>query len=411
MSRDSGVRVSVGVLPMNAQNAHLIRPRLRCVGAAIVIGLIAALVVNSLPVFLTVLAQARGLSESQSGLIAFAEMGGIAVGTTFCALTPRLLQRLTWRWVAAIGLLTLCVANVLAVFVTLLPALLIILATAGIGSGVAMAVTYAVLAQGDSARDLAIFNVAQLASGWLAIPLLDPIATQFGVGRLFGIMATLAFVAVALCAALPRGADTGPTMSPAHQKVSKAGWLAIASVLLYFSGAGAIYAYLAFMGVAWGGQPKAVEAGLSIIMFAAMMGGVTVAIIGSRFGGRLPMYAAYLVLLISILLLALLQPVDEFVLLGCVFGFAWNVVTPYQFEAVTFIDDSSSAAMLVNAGTLGGLAIGPAIAGFLATPDYQRVNVLAFGSCTLSLLLLVVVLRMRGNRTLMESHIAEEHHA
>jgi hypothetical protein len=85
--------------------------------------------------------------------------------------------------------------------------------------------------------------------------------------------------------------------------------------------------------------------------------------------------------------------VQHFVLLGCLFGFSWNIVTPFQFEAVTVVDNSSSAAMLVNGATLGGLAVGPAIAGFLATPDYLTVNSLAFVAVLASFILLIGVLR------------------
>jgi MFS family permease len=130
-------------------------------------------------------------------------------------------------------------------------------------------------------------------------------------------------------------------------------------------------------------------------MFAAMMGGVFVAIIGSRFGLRWPLCIGFAALLLSIALLATVQPVKLFLLLGCVFGFAWNIVTPFQFEAVTVVDSSNSAAMLVNAGTLGGFAVGPAIAGFMATPDYLRVNLLALIACVLSLALLLFLLRER----------------
>jgi MFS family permease len=357
--------------------------------AALIIGLVAALVVNTLPVFLSVLARVRGLDESQSGLIAFADMGGIACGTMLCALCPATTSRIGLRVVALLGLGIFAAANVVAGSFYGFHWLLAAIAAAGVGSGIVMAVTYAVLAQGDDgARDLAVFNVVQLASGWLGIPLLGPIADQHGAGRLFAIMATVAVAVTPLCFALP--GKVGAAIVPTDAAV---GWLSIVSVLLYFAGAGAIYAYLAFMGVAWGGSAQAVESSLSTIMFAAMMGGVVVAVIGSRFGFRKPLIAGYAILLVSILMLAILQPVERFSLLGCVFGFAWNVVTPFQFEAVTVIDRSSSAAMLVNAGTLGGLAIGPAVAGFLATPDYLRVNLLALAACVSSLTILLLVLR------------------
>ena len=364
--------------------------------AAILIGVVAALVVNSLPVFLTVLARARGLNESQSGLIAFADMGGIAIGTTFCALSPRVVGYLTWRWVTAFGLLLLCAANILSIVVPGIPTLLVARTLAGCGSGLAMAVTYAVLAQGDGARELAIFNVAQIGVGSLAMLLLGPIADRYGAGGLFGVIATLALCALVLCIAIPRGKrGSAPSAGAPHERVTRNGWLAIASVFLYFAGAGAIYGYLSFMGIAWGGTASDVESSLSAVMFASMMGGVVVSVVGSRFGLTRPMYVGSVVLLASIVLLATVQPVHQFVLLGGVFGFAWNIVTPYQFEAVTLIDESSSAAMLVNAATLGGLAVGPAVAGFLATPTYFRVNMLALGMCVVSLSLLGFVLRLR----------------
>ena len=61
----------------------------------------------------------------------------------------------------------------------------------------------------------------------------------------------------------------------------------------------------------------------------------------------------------------------------------------YQFEAVTEIDTTSSAAMLVSAGTLGGMAMGPAIAGYLVTADYMLVNLLGLAAFACSLLLML----------------------
>jgi DHA1 family inner membrane transport protein len=362
--------------------------------AAISVGVVAALVVNSLPVFLTVLARARGLNESESGLVALADMGGIAVGTTVCAMLPSLVQQVTWRGAAAIGLLMLCIANVASANAGRFPDLLADRLVAGCGSGIVMAITYAVLAQGDGARDLAIFNAVQLGGGAIGIPLLEPIASRYGAGGLFGLIAILGGLSVLLCYPLPRGrGDPGADATAGEARPSGAGWLAISSVLLYFAGAGAIYAYLSFMGVAWGGKAADVEFGLSLVLFAAMLGGVAVSIIGSRFGIRRSLYVGFSAFLLTIACLALVKPVQHFVLLGCLFGFSWNIVTPFQFEAVTVVDDSSSAAMLVNAATLGGLAVGPAIAGFLATPDYLRVNSLAFVAVLTSFILLIGVLR------------------
>jgi MFS transporter, DHA1 family, inner membrane transport protein len=385
--RNDRLRVDVTPLPGR---------RVVPVVAAIMIGVIAALVVNTLPVFLSVLARTLHLSDSQSGLVAFADMGGIALGTTYCALSRLTTERLTWRWAAVLGLLILGTANLLSGLIPGFSLLLLARACAGFGSGIAMAISYAILAQGDGARDLAIFNVAQLAAGWLGIPLLGPIADRYGAGALFVVIAVLALGAVLLCSLLPTrpgGNSPSPAVQVQHAKISVRGWIAIAGVFLYFGGAGATFANLAFMGIAWGGVPREVETNISIMMFWGVLGGVLVAVIGSRFGLRRPLYVSFAVFLLSIAALTVLRPVAQFLLIGCVFGFSWNILTPYQFEAVTVIDRSSSAAMMVNAATLGGFAVGPALAGFLASPDYMAVNILAISACAVSLTLLSLVLR------------------
>lgn len=368
---------------------------------AIVVGSICALVVNTLPVFLTVLARTRGLTESQSGLAAFAEMGGIAAGTIGCALLPGVVERLNWRGTAALGLALMVAANVLAITVDVFVPFLAVRLLAGLGAGVAMAIVYAALAEGDGARSLAIFNVAQLGAGWLGIPFLSPIADRYGIGGLFGVIAVLDMVAMVLTLGLPRmslrEAEAEAHHTHATERISGPGWLSILSVFLYFSGAGAVFAYLAYMGTAWGGAQADVESAVSKILFAGMTGGAFVAVIGSRFGVMKPLVTGFVALLVAMALLLVVKPVAAFLAIGALFAFAWNVVTPFQFEAVTTVDGSSSAAMLVNAGTLGGMAVGPAIAGYAATADFALDNALGLGACGVSLVLILTAVRRHGH--------------
>ncbi len=131
-------------------------------------------------------------------------------------------------------------------------------------------------------------------------------------------------------------------------------------------------------------------------MLAAILTGVLVTLIGSRFGFRRPLYAGYAVLLGSVLLFMAGQPVERFAWVACLFGVAWNLIAPYQFEAVIRVDSSTSAAMLVNAGTFGGLAVGPAIASYLVTPTYVQVNGFAIICIAVSLALAILSLKARG---------------
>ena len=74
-------------------------------------------------------------------------------------------------------------------------------------------------------------------------------------------------------------------------------------------------------------------------------------------------------------------------------GVVSGIVMPFQFAAVTQADRSDSAAMLVNASTLGGVAIGPAIAGNFVTSDYGVIIAGSFGALVLALALLLLALR------------------
>jgi|GEM_PF-6613204 len=373
------------------------------ISAAILLGALCALVVNTLPVFLTVLGRTLSLNEVQVGYVALADMGGIAAGTVLCAMLPGLLVRLGWRTVAIAGIAVLIAGNVLASQAQGYAALIAARAVAGSGAGVAMAIVYAVLASGtNDARNLALFNVAQLGSGAIGVQFLGTIAGEWGASGLFLLIAAMSVGGLVLCLALPR-APVGQT-DPAHAAsangtISGPGWLAILSALLYFAGAGAIFGFLAYMGIAWGGSAPDVESGLSMVLVAGMAGGLVSAFIGSRYHFARPLVAGYVVLLVAIILLMTIKPVAGFVLLASLFGFGWNILTPFQFAAVTHADSSTSAAMLVNACTLGGIAIGPAIAGNFVTPDFAQVNLGSLIACALSLGLLALALKWHGARS------------
>ena len=375
---------------------------LLAIGAAIMLGALCALVVNTLPVFLTVLGRTLSLNEVQVGYVALADMGGIAAGTILCAMLPSVLERQGWRSVAIAGILVLILGNVLASLAQTYSALIAARAVAGTGGGIAMAIVYAVLASGtNDARNLALFNVAQLGSGAIGVQFLGAIAGEWGAGGLFGLIAAISFGGLLLCFALPRTAvgELLDAASPSETRgISGPGWLAILSALLYFAGAGAIFGFLAYMGIAWGGRAPDVESGLSMVLVAGMAGGLVSAFVGSRWHFAVPLIAGYVILLVAILLLMMFKPVAGFVLLASLFGFGWNILTPFQFAAVTHADSSSSAAMLVNACTLGGIAIGPAIAGNFVTSDFEMVNLGSLVACALSLVLLALALKWHNER-------------
>jgi predicted MFS family arabinose efflux permease len=362
--------------------------------AIIAVGVLCALLANTLPVYLEVLAKLRAFTDSQTGLVAMADMGSYTAGIIGCAALQSRTAKLNWRQTALVGLLLLILGNVISIGTTGFLPFLLIRVLAGIGAGIATAIVYAVLAEGDAARHMAFLSVAMLMSGSVSVPYFAPLVAQYGASGLFGLLALLGVIAAFLTPLIPTGsAHHQPSELPAQTpspRITPQGWLALLSVLLHWTGIGAIFAFISSMGTAWGGTPETVDLSVAKMLFAGMLGVSIVAVVGSRFGSLRSLIISYVGLLSAIAIFLLVKPVAAFLIVTASFGFIYNLMIPYQFEVVTKIDDSSGVAMLMSAAMLGGIAIGPAIAGYLVTADYQIVNLFSLFGCTAGLGLLLV---------------------
>jgi predicted MFS family arabinose efflux permease len=368
--------------------------------SAVAIGTLATLAVNVMPVLLVVVARGRGLTESQAGLTAMADNGGYAASVVGLALLPALIRKTGWRWMAALGLALLVAANVASIAAQALGPYLVTRTLAGAGAGIAMSIGYAVFAESaDSARTLAIFNVVGLGVPALGIPYVSLISERYGLGVLFGVIAGAAALALLLVPLLPRISlrqdEAESHAQTASERISRAGWLAIVSSFLFAVSLMAVYAYVEYMGTAWGNPQVVVERGLSATMFASVAAALLVSSIGSRFGYVKPLVLGFAGIGAAIAMFLALKPLAAFLAVCSLFGFSAQFIIPYQFEAVTRIDQSSSAAIMVNAALMGGMAVGPAVAGYLVTPDYRAVNGVALIIMAVSLALMLLSLRKK----------------
>ncbi len=384
---------------MNVHATATAQPSTIQIIAAIGVGTVASMAANMVPALIATVAQLRGLSESQAGLTAMADNGGYAVGMVGCALLPALVQRLGWRKTTASGLALLIIANLASVVAVSLAPYLIARALAGIGAGIAMSIGFAVFGESkDSARAMASFNVVGLGVPAVGIPYVSVVASQYGLGKLFGIFAGLGALGLLLVPLLPRMSLREAVVEEAHaghvsERITAVGWLAISSALFYSIAMMGVYAYLEFMGSSWGNTQETVEHGVSSTMYASMAAALLASVIGSHFGFLKPLLAGFAGLCVAIAMFLVLKPVAAFLAVCVLFGFSTQLIVPYQFEAVTRVDPSSSAAMMVNAVLMGGLAAGPAIAGYFVTPDYRVVNGMALGGMALSVALMLLALR------------------
>jgi predicted MFS family arabinose efflux permease len=246
---------------------------------------------------------------------------------------------------------------------------------------------------------MGLANAAQSGIGAMAIPFFTPMTQHFGGNAPFWVMACLGAFAIALGFVLPkmsaREAEAETHAAHADESITPAGWMAVASVFVFFLGAGGIFAYLSFMGTAWGNGEAEVEGALSATLYAAMTAALLVSVLGSRFGFIKPLMGGFGVILAATLLLALTKPHANFGLITTLYGFSMAFIMPYHFEAVTKVDSSSRAAMLVSAATLGGYAIGPTLASYLVTANFELLNLAGFGAFVLALLMVFLAMKLR----------------
>ena len=346
--------------------------------ACVLIGSIGMAIPNAIPAYLAALGLVRHFSEAQAGLIGLADIGGITLGSFGCAVLPGLVKQLNWRRTILLGMLLALIANSFSAFAPSLQSLLALRLIAGLGCGMAMAVVYAVMAEGDAARNLGVFTVAQLGAGWLAVMAMGEVSAAFGAYGLFGLITAGVLVAIAVTSFVPT-ATTRRSLAltsgkPSVGRVSALGWAGIGSVVLFYCGVVAVYSYFVYMGAAWGVPQAVADSSAAYVLFAGMFGGGAAAIIGSRFGFVKPMVIGFAGLLATTAAFFILTPVQGFIPLAMLFGFCFSYVLNYQFEAVVTVDPTSSTAMFVNVAALVGFSVGPAIGGALATADFRLVN-------------------------------------
>jgi predicted MFS family arabinose efflux permease len=114
---------------------------------------------------------------------------------------------------------------------------------------------------------------------------------------------------------------------------SSGGRAALGSVLLFFTGAGALYAYLERVGAGAGLSSVTVSSSIAASNIAGWSGSLMASIV-ARAVGRRRGAAVGGALALSAMLAFCTTPLSAVVFLvaSCTFMFAWNVFFPFQFD-------------------------------------------------------------------------------
>ena len=368
--------------------------------AALLLSCVGVFAIMAGPIMTEVLVGALGLPADAAGQIFAVE----ALGTALAPLAATLwMGRVRWRTAAIFALLVVVAGNVVSSYQTTAGALTALRFAVGfLGQGTAFTLAIGIIsssAQKD--RNFAFLIAAQVALGVLCFLLL-PMPKDGGIGGVLLPLAALALLTLATVGWIPQPA----TAAAGHHAAAGGGGsatpalVALAVMLIWCTGLGAIWAFVKLIGSSGGIDPAQVGVALGISTGVATLGALTASWLGDRIGRIIPVTVALLVQVVMIFLLQGQMSFLQFAVTAAVFQIFWNLTGPYLMGTIALSDNTGKVSLLIPTAQIGGFFLGPVIAGrFLTGQGFGPANTVAIICCLLALALFIPT-AMRLNKRL-----------
>jgi MFS family permease len=344
-----------------------------------------------LPVMIGAIADAQGLGASEAGFIAAADLCGFALASLWAGIWT---HGFDGRRVAAAGLLAALIGNVLSLHAPGFGLLLVVRLLSGLGGGLAYSVAMSTLARSARPdRDFGLMVAAQIAYQVIALFALPRLVTARGSDAVFLVLA--ATVCASALALLSTNLVTRRADSTAHlASRPAAAWLALAAMALFSLNLGALWTYVERIGVGIGLSSPQAGTILAAALALSILGALGAAILGDRWGRRVPLMLAFGAQLISLVLL-MRTDATSYSIGAVLYSLAWAFAVPYLYSFVTSLDESGRLVVLAPAAQAVGAALGPAVAAsLLGGAAYAPVSAVAAVALVGSM---VCVIRVRGS--------------
>ena len=271
--------------------------------AAILIGGLGVTQVVAMPLLASLIAEAYGVPEINSGLVGLANLLGTAAGSLCVTIW---LQRLPVRLTSIIAALLACLSQTGAALMPDFNGAILMEALAGGGAGILLALSAAIVgASGNADRGFAFILTLQALIAvivLLAIPALGGASALLPVGlflagmQLLLVPASLALRRKPFAAAEARETDEETSMF--HPGVLlKAG-----SYFVFSAAVGVLWVFAGVLGSVAGLSDGSIGQALAVGNVAAIAGSLLAALIPSRFGRVGPVLTVCLTVALSVLL-------------------------------------------------------------------------------------------------------------
>ena len=340
-----------------------------------------------LPSFVGSLGDVLHLSATRTGLLASADLTGIALTT---ATAPWWLRRISWRRTVLASLLAFLLINLVCFAVHSFWPLLCLRVLAGLTAGVAYPIALVgVLDTTRAARNTGLMISLQVVFGAAGVYAIDAVRLAWRLDAFYVFLSGWLLIALLVSARWypDNPGDRPSTGRIAWRALAGRGMLVAAGTGLYFLMIGAVWGYLEGIAREAGLSLEQTGTALSVGLVVSLCGSGAAAWLGLRFGRARPLMVSALVQVISLAMLTRLNhyadPVAAFFVINAVFQIMWSYVVGYFIIIFNDVDATGRFVAVYGTASHVALAVGPYVGGLLIV-DSPHSALLWFGVISVS---------------------------
>ena len=297
-----------------------------------------------------------GFSEVQVNRVASADLLGLFIGAV---MTSVLIKRWDRQRLTYLGIALSILANALCTQYVDYDTTLILRFVAGLGAGIYTAVAVAGLGAHSKPREA--FNWMLLAfavSQFLELQLI-PYLTMNGIYLFFiaTYVITLPFVRL-----IPRAGSPAPLraeVSSDNQRPTRLAWVGIGAIVIAYINIGAYWSNIELAAEAAGLDGDWAAQVIAWCVLLSFVGCFTAMWVLKKFDYDRPLLFTFVLMVISVGLLAVNFTAALFVFSVAMFNFLWIFIDVYQMGGVSVADRSGSAAAFIPGAQGLGQTVGP----------------------------------------------------
>ena len=358
--------------------------------SSVALSALGAMFYNLLPLFQGVAQDYRELDNQAIGILSSMFFAGYTLTTSTAYFWIR---RVNWRTVSFISLAVGSLALLLAGYSQNHSVLMLCIFIAGGAFSTVYGVSATAL--GDTSNPARWYGVKISAEAMLGAILLfllpgTLIASYGFMGMMTGMVLAVVLLAPAL-SWLPASGSKQPEQLvgnkhiPPQLRISV--WIGLFAVTAFIFSATMIWAFMERMASIAGFEPVLVGKILSLTLVFAVLGSLTAAVIGDRFGSGKPFAAATFIFLLAIAWLSSTTTLVNYAIGACLLTLAVGLGITYVITIVADLDLDGRYVVLTVPAIGIGVMVAPAVGGMLtASQDFSAIFVVGGVMVILSLL-------------------------